>query len=319
MGPVMTGPSDRPVVVALGGNALLRRGEPPDVARQRTNVEGAAAALAAVAHGRRLVITHGNGPQVGVLALQSEASDTPSPLDVLGAETEGMIGYLIEQALGNRLPGRPVATLLTQVVVDAADPAFRAPTKPIGPIYPEAEARRLASERGWTVAPDGTSFRRVVASPQPLDIVELSTIRLLLEAGVTVVCAGGGGVPVVADAAGSLHGVEAVIDKDLSAALLAERLDAAMLVMLTDVAAVQRGFGTPAAEPIHEIHPGALRELRFAAGSMGPKVEAACRFVEATGGTAAIGSLAEAEAVVRGESGTRIVPALRGGEAAIAV
>jgi carbamate kinase len=318
MGPVMTGPSGRPVVVALGGNALLRRGESPDVARQRQNVEGAAAALAAIARDHRLVITHGNGPQVGVLALQSEASSTPSPLDVLGAETEGMIGYLIEQALGNRLPGRPVATLLTQVLVSAADPAFGAPTKPIGPIYTEAEARRLADERGWTVAPDGTSFRRVVASPKPLEIIELSTVRLLLEAGVTVICAGGGGVPVVADAGGSLHGVEAVIDKDLSAALLAERLGASLLVMLTDVSAVERDWGTPAAQPIRTIDPDGLRSLRFASGSMGPKVEAACRFVEATGGTAAIGSLAEAEAVVRGESGTRIVPDAEG-PAAVAV
>ena len=269
---------------------------------------GAAAALAAVARDRRLVITHGNGPQVGVLALQSEASSTPSPLDVLGAETEGMIGYLIEQALGNRLPGRPVATLLTQVLVSAADPAFGAPTKPIGPIYAETEARRLAAERGWTVAPDGTSFRRVVASPQPLEIVELSTIRLLLDAGVTVICAGGGGVPVVADAVGSLHGVEAVIDKDLSAALLAERLGASMLVMLTDVDAVVDGWGTSEATPIRTIDTASLRAMRFAAGSMGPKVEAACRFVEATGAAAAIGSLGDAAGVVRGECGTLVVP-----------
>jgi carbamate kinase len=319
MGPAVTASSDPPVVVALGGNALLQRGESPDVARQRRNVEVVAEALAAIARDHRLVITHGNGPQVGVLALQSEASRTPSPLDVLGAETEGMIGYLIEQALGNRLPGRPVATLLTQVLVSAGDPAFGAPTKPIGPIYAEADARRLAAERGWTVAADGTSFRRVVASPKPLEIIELTTIRLLLDAGVTVVCAGGGGVPVVADAGGSLHGVEAVIDKDLSAALLAERLGASMLVMLTDVGAVERGFGTPAAEPIREIDPEGLRSMRFASGSMAPKVEAACRFVEATGGTAAIGSLSNAEAVVRGESGTRIVPSARGGPAAIAI
>jgi len=314
MGTAMSG---RPlVVVALGGNALLRRGDSPDVARQRENVEVAADALVELTRGRRLVITHGNGPQVGVLALQSEASETPSPLDVLGAETEGMIGYLIEQALGNRLPDRSVATLLTQVVVAADDPAFGAPTKPIGPIYPEAEARALARERGWTVAPDGTSFRRVVASPQPLDVVELRTIQLLLDAGVTVVCAGGGGVPVVADADGRLHGVEAVIDKDLSAALLAERLGASMLVMLTDVDAVVSGWGTPDAEPIHEAEPQVLRTMQFASGSMGPKVEAACRFVERTGGTAAIGSLANAAAVVSGETGTHVSPARRGGAAA---
>ncbi len=315
----MTGPSGCPVVVALGGNALLKRGEPPDVARQRMNVEVAADALAAIARDHRLVITHGNGPQVGVLALQSEASATPSPLDVLGAETEGMIGYLIEQALGNRLGGSSVATLLTQVVVAAADPAFGAPTKPIGPIYSEAEARRLAAERGWTVAADGTSFRRVVASPQPLDVVELRTIRLLLDAGVTVVCAGGGGVPVVADAAGHLHGVEAVIDKDLSAALLAERLGASQLVMLTDVEAVSKDWGTPAAAPIRTIDVATLRSIPFAAGSMGPKVEAACRFVEATGGTAAIGSLADAARVVAGAAGTVVVPATGGAATAVAV
>jgi carbamate kinase len=314
----MSAATERPVVIALGGNALLRRGEPPEVGRQRTNVETAADALAAVAADRRLVITHGNGPQVGVLALQSEASPAPSPLDVLGAETEGMIGYLIEQALGNRLPGQSVATLLTQVVVDAADPAFSAPTKPIGPIYAEDEARRLAAERGWTVAPDGTSYRRVVASPRPLEIVELRTIRLLLEAGVTVVCAGGGGVPVVADGEGRLHGVEAVIDKDLSAALLAERLGASMLVMLTDVDAVLDGWGTSEATPIRTIDTASLRAMRFAAGSMGPKVEAACRFVEATGAAAAIGSLGDAAGVVRGESGTLVVPA-PGRAAAVAV
>jgi carbamate kinase len=308
----MTASRDRPVVIALGGNALLKRGEPPDVGRQRANLEAAADVLAEVARDHRLVITHGNGPQVGVLALQSEASPTPSPLDVLGAETEGMIGYLIEQALGNRLPGRSVATLLTQVVVDAGDPAFAAPTKPIGPIYAEDEARALAAERGWTVAPDGASYRRVVASPQPLDIVELGTIRLLLDADVTVVCAGGGGVPVVKDAGGRLHGVEAVIDKDLSAALLAERLGASMLVMLTDVDAVVAGWGTADAVPIRATDPAALRALRFAAGSMGPKVEAACRFVEATGAVAAIGSLADAASVVRGSAGTLVAPAAAG-------
>ena len=294
-------------VVALGGNALLRRGEPPEAARQRANVELAANALAALAHRGPLVITHGNGPQVGLLALQSAAAgDVPYPLDVLGAETEGMIGYLIEQALGNRLARRNVATLLTQVLVDPHDPAFQHPTKPIGPIYAKEEAERLAADRGWAIAPDNDHWRRVVASPQPLDIVEIRTIKLLLDAGVVVICAGGGGVPVVADAGGDLHGVEAVIDKDLAAALLAQRLDADQLIMLTDVETVLDGFGGPDPQPIVRATPAQLRSRRFAAGSMGPKVDAACRFVEATGGTAAIGALARAAAVAEGRAGTQV-------------
>jgi carbamate kinase len=293
-------------VVALGGNALLRRGEPVDMARQRANVETAAAALAAAAEDHRLVITHGNGPQVGMLAVQSESSDSPAPLDVLGAETEGMIGYLIEQALGNQLRPRPVAAVLTQVEVDPEDPAFDHPTKPIGVVYDESEARRLGAERGWMIAPDGDRYRRVVPSPQPLEIVELDTIRLLLAAGVTVICGGGGGVPVVRADDGRLQGVEAVIDKDLSAALLAERLGADVLVMLTDVDRVIRGWGTDDPEPIASATADELRALQFAAGSMGPKVQAACRFVEATGGRAAIGSLAAATGVVAGTDGTQV-------------
>jgi carbamate kinase len=280
-----------------------------DMALQRANVETAAAALAAVAAGHRLVVTHGNGPQVGLLAVQSESSGSPAPLDVLGAETEGMIGYLIEQALGNRMHPRPVATLLTQVEVDPDDPAFGRPTKPIGVVYDEHDALRLAAERGWAVARDGDRFRRVVPSPQPLAIVELDTVRLLLAAGVTVICGGGGGVPVVRAGDGELHGVEAVIDKDLSAALLAEQLCADVLVMLTDVPHVLRGWGTDDPEPITFATADELRALDFAAGSMGPKVEAACRFVEATGGRAAIGSLAEAASVVAGSVGTQIAPA----------
>ncbi len=294
-------------VVALGGNALLRRGEPPEATRQRANVEAAANALAGLARRGPLVVTHGNGPQVGLLALESAAGGgVPYPLDVLGAETEGMIGYLIEQALGNRLPARNVATLLTQVLVDPRDPAFTAPTKPIGPVYAREEAHRLAAERGWAVAPDNDHWRRVVPSPQPLDIVEIRTIELLLQAGVVVICAGGGGVPVVADAGGDLHGVEAVIDKDLAAALLARRLGAEQLIMLTDVDTVVDGFGGPDPQPIVRATPAQLRARRFAAGSMGPKVEAACRFVEATGGAAAIGALSRAAAVAEGRAGTQV-------------
>jgi carbamate kinase len=297
------------VVVALGGNALLRRREPVEARIQRKNVELAARSVGELARHHEVIVTHGNGPQVGLLALQGEAlaEVSPYPLDVLGAESEGMIGYLLEQALRNELPDREIAVVLTQVVVDPDDPAFARPTKPIGPVYPEAEARRLAAERGWTIAPDGAAYRRVVPSPEPREILELAAIRLLVGAGVLVVCTGGGGIPVVLE--GGLRGIEAVIDKDLSAALLAQRLGAGFLLMLTDVPAVERGWNTPSAEAIRRAGPSELRALDLPAGSMGPKVEAACRFVEATGGAAAIGTLGEAAAIVRGEAGTLVVAA----------
>jgi carbamate kinase len=297
------------IVAALGGNALLRRGEPLAADLQRRNVARAVEALAPLGREHELVVTHGNGPQVGLLALQSLAYGgvEPYPLDVLGAESEGMIGYLLEQELGNALPGRPVATLLTQVVVDADDPAFERPTKPIGPVYRGPEARRLARELGWSIAPDGDGWRRVVPSPEPRRIVELSTIRLLVDAGVLVVCAGGGGIPVLAGPAGTLHGVEAVIDKDLAAALLATSLDAERLLLLTDVDAVYRAYGTDEAEPIRETTPAELRRESLPAGSMGPKAEAACRFVEQTGGRAAIGALEDAAALAAGEAGTQVL------------
>lgn len=295
------------VVVALGGNALLRRGEAPESAAQRRNVDSAAASIAELAREHEVVLTHGNGPQVGLLALQSEAyTQVPAyPLDVLGAESEGMIGYLLEQGLRNELPGREVATLLTQVVVDPGDPAFAAPTKPIGSVYPEADARRLAAERGWAVAPDGDGFRRVVASPEPLEIVELDAIRVLLDGGVLPICVGGGGIPVSRN--GRLAGVEAVIDKDKAAGLLAERLGADALLLLTDVEAVELGWGTPGARPLGTVTVDALREHAFAPGSMAPKVAAACRFVEATGGKAAIGALDRAAEILAGGSGTTVV------------
>jgi carbamate kinase len=295
------------LVVALGGNALLRRGEPAEAAVQRAHVREAASALAALAHEYELVVTHGNGPQVGLLALEASAYDavSPYPLDVLGAESQGMIGYFLVEALANELPGRDVVALLTQVVVAADDAAFFHPTKPIGPVYTEREARRLASERGWTVARDGRFFRRVVASPEPKAIVELEAIERLVDADAVVVCAGGGGIPVVSTAGGR-RGVEAVIDKDLTAALLAEAIGAHKLIMLTDVPYVERDWGTDRATPIEASTPAELRRLPFAAGSMGPKVEAACRFAERTGREAAIGSLAEVAAVARGEAGTRI-------------
>ena len=305
------------VVLALGGNALLRRGEPLDADHQRRNIETAAEAIATLDSEFHLVVTHGNGPQVGLLALQSEAipRSDPFPLDVLGAESEGMIGYLIEQALGNHLGDAigtrpaptPIGTLLTQVVVDPDDPAFGAPTKPIGPVYDEANAKQLAEQRGWTVARDGDHFRQVVASPQPLEIVEIETIRILLAGGVIVVCGGGGGIPVVESSQG-LIGVEAVIDKDLSAALLAQELNAAMLVMVTDVPAVEARWGHPDSYPIHLAHPHELREMAFAAGSMAPKVAAACRFVDQTGNTAVIGALDQIGKLVHGQAGTVVTP-----------
>lgn len=295
--------------MALGGNALLRRGEKPDAAVQEDNVRRAVAALAPLAHEHELVVTHGNGPQVGVLALQS-ASDphltTPYPFDVLGAQTQGMIGYWLLQAMQNHLPGRQVAAILNQTLVEAADPAFDNPTKFVGEVYTREQAERLATDRGWVVKADGAGWRRVVGSPRPQRVVETRLIRLLLESGAVVVCAGGGGVPVVRDRDGLLKGVEAVVDKDLTSSVLAEALDADFLLVLTDVPAVMSGYGTPESRPIRCSSPGELRRLDLPAGSMGPKVEAVCRFVELTGGVAAVGALADATAIVRGEAGTLI-------------
>ena len=297
------------VVVALGGNALLRRGQAPSAENQRRNVRIAADALVQIACDHDLVISHGNGPQVGLLALQSAAYPPQSayPLDILDAETEGMIGYLIEQELSNRLPKeRRCATLLTQIEVDPDDPAFEHPSKPIGPVYDESEARKLARERGWRIAPDGVHCRRVVASPKPKRIMELSVIDLLLGHGVIVICAGGGGIPTVVRRDGSLIGVEAVIDKDLASALLARELNAQALLMLTDVDAVYRDWGTPRARPIREMFPEEAAQFSFDPGSMGPKIQAAIEFVEHSGGTAGIGALGDALPILRGEAGTVI-------------
>ncbi len=288
------------VVAALGGNALLRRGEPPETARQVANIRTAARALAEIAREHALVVTHGNGPQVGLLALRSG-----DPLYMLSAETEGMIGYMIETALRNELPGRDVAGLLTQIAVDPGDPAFQAPGKPIGPVYEEAEAKRLAGERGWTIAPDGAGFRHVVPSPRPLRILEIETIRLLVRNGILVICAGGGGIPVIAGEAG-WRGIEAVIDKDHTSGLLARELAADALLMLTDVEAVYADWDGARARPLGAVGADELRSYRFAPGSMGPKVEAAIDFAETTGRMAGIGSLQDAAAILRGEAGTRI-------------
>lgn len=299
------------IVAALGGNALLKRGQKPDADVQAENVRLAVEALTPVARDHELVVTHGNGPQVGVLALQS-ASDpnltTPYPFDVLGAQTQGMIGYWLLQAMQNHLPGRQVAAIINQTLVEAGDPAFQEPSKFVGEMYTREEAERLAAERDWVVRPDGTGWRRVVGSPRPQRVVETRLIRLLLESGALVVCAGGGGVPVVRDDTGHLRGVEAVVDKDLTSSVLAEALDADVLLVLTDVASVMRDFGTPDQEPVLRATPSLLRALDFPAGSMGPKVDAVCRFVELTGGMAAIGTLEDAAAILRGEAGTIVTP-----------
>ena len=299
------------MVVALGGNALLRRGQKPDAEVQRRNVETAVRSLAPIAAEHELVVTHGNGPQVGVLALQSAADSSlsqPYPFDVLGAETQGMIGYWLLQSLQNALPGRQVASLINQTLVSLADPAFGDPTKFVGPVYAEDDAKRLGAERGWTVKQDGQYWRRVVPSPKPQRVVETRLLRLLLSSGAVVVCAGGGGVPTVRNSRGQLEGVEAVVDKDLTASLLAESLEADALLLLTDVPRVMRDFGTPRQREITNATPMELRAGDFPAGSMGPKVEAICRFAELTGDMGAIGSLEQAPAMLEGTAGTIVTP-----------
>lgn len=301
------------VVVALGGNALLKRGEPMTADAQRANVKTAAEALAGIAAaGHRMIVTHGNGPQVGLLALQGAAykPDEAYPLDILGAETEGMIGYLIEQELENALDHRVmVATLLTQIEVDPRDPAFAAPTKFVGPVYDEREARDIAARRNWTVARDGDRWRRVVPSPAPKRIPDLRVLKLLLEQDVIVICAGGGGIPVAPCSDGSFIGVEAVIDKDRASTLLAQEVGADALLMLTDVDAVYRDWGTPEQEAIPTLSPDAAEALSLPAGSMGPKVESAVRFVRAGGRMAGIGKLEDARAILERRAGTVVAPA----------
>lgn len=295
------------IVVALGGNALLQRGEPLTAEGQRRNARLAAASIAQVASGNELVITHGNGPQIGFLALQAAgAAGAAQPLDVLGAETHGMIGYILEQELANALPGCRVATLLTQTEVDPRDAAFATPTKFIGPVYDAAEAERLAAPNHWRVARDGQGWRRVVASPEPKGILETSAIEYLVSGGFVTICAGGGGIPVARTATGRYEGVECVVDKDYTSALLADLLHADCLMMLTDVTAVQAGFGTPQASDIRNARPRELAQYAFPAGSMGPKVTAACRFVAVPGRRACIGRLDQVRQILAGTAGTTI-------------
>jgi len=297
------------VVAALGGNALLQRGEAPESAIQEAHVVKAVEALAPLARDHQLVLTHGNGPQVGLLALESAhdpALTRPYPFDVLGAQTQGMIGYWLVQALQNALPRTSAACVISRTLVRADDPAFANPTKFVGPVYDAAQATKVAAHYGWEMRKDGDRWRRVVPSPEPEQLLDLTLIRRLAASGLIVICAGGGGVPVIRDAAGNLRGVEAVVDKDLTASLLAHEIDADALLLLTDVAAVQDGYGGPAAKPIHQATPAELRGRSFPAGSMGPKIEAVCRFVERTGKMAAIGQLADAQALLDHKAGTII-------------
>lgn len=298
------------LVVALGGNALLRRGEPMTSGAQRRNVRVAARALAPLALAHELVITHGNGPQVGLLALQAAAVDTGevTPLDILGAQSDGWIGYVIEQELGNVLPfEKPLATILTMIEVDPDDPAFADPTKPIGPVYDEAQARALAAEKGWTVAPDGPYWRRVVPSPRPKRVFERRIVEWLLEKDTIVICAGGGGIPTMYLPDGTLAGAEVVVDKDRASSLLARELRADCLVLATDVEGVFTDWGTSEERMIERTTPAELRALKLPGGSMGAKVEAACEFAEATGRPAVIGSLDRLEDLVAGTAGTVVL------------
>ncbi|STO55022.1 carbamate kinase [Canicola haemoglobinophilus] len=301
------------IVIALGGNALLRRGEPLTAENQRQNVRIACEQIAKIYPNNELVIAHGNGPQVGLLALQGAAyKDVPTyPLDVLGAESVGMIGYMIQQELGNLVPFEvPFATLLSQVEVDKNDPAFQNPTKPIGPVYTKEEAEFLAKEKGWSIAQDGDKYRRVVPSPLPKRIFEIRPVKWLLEKGSIVICAGGGGIPTYYDEQGNLQGVEAVIDKDLCSALLADNLDADLFIIATDVSATFVDWGKPEQKAIAKVHPDVISQMNFASGSMGPKVQAVINFVKQTGKDAVIGSLSDIVDIVKGKAGTRVTTSI---------
>ena len=297
------------IVIALGGNALLKRGEPMTAENQRENVKTACAQIARVYDGNQLIITHGNGPQVGLLALQNNAyKEVPMyPLDVLGAETAGMIGYMIQQELSNTVPGSAsIATVLTQIQVDPKDPAFQKPSKPVGPVYSKEEADKIAAEKGWTMAPDNDKYRRVVASPKPVNIFGLEPLKTLIDNKYIVVCGGGGGIPTWVDDKGKQHGAEAVIDKDLATALLATLIDADLFVIATDVDGAYLDWGKPEQKRIALAAPDAALAFGFASGSMGPKIEAAANFATATGKDAVIGALADIEQIVAGKAGTRI-------------
>ena len=302
------------IVIALGGNALLQRGQPLEADLQRENIRKAAEVISKVADEHQVILTHGNGPQVGLLALQNSAYKevTPYPLDVLGAETAGMIGYMMNMEIRNLRPKLPIVTMVTETLVDSADPAFKNPTKYVGPVYSEEEARALAEEKNWQVKPDGEYFRRVVPSPKPQRVIEGNTVGQLSDAGALVICSGGGGVPVCKNEKGILEGIEAVVDKDLTSTVLAKQLKADALIIMTDVDAVCVNFGKPDQKKIHNATPDAINSLDFPAGSMGPKIDAVADFVEEGGQYAAIGSLYDLAEIVEGTAGTRISKAEEG-------
>lgn len=302
------------IVVALGGNALLKRGEPMTAQNQAANIRVAAEQLAKIKPNNELIISHGNGPQVGLLALQhaayhaQDAKIEPYPLDILVSQTVGMIGYMLQQELTNLIPEHPTQALVTQVIVDKHDPAFAKPSKPIGQVYSQAEAEKLATEKGWTVMADGQYFRRAVPSPKPVGVTGIEAVKALLAQDQIVICGGGGGVPSFCNEKGELQGVEAVVDKDLATAVISENLDADLFIIATDVDAACIDFQKPTQRKIAKGNPEALEALasEFASGSMGPKVQAVINFVKATGKDAAIGSLAQIQDIVAGKAGTRV-------------
>ena len=296
------------ILMALGGNALLQRGQPQEASVQMQNIERASKLIAGIAKHHHVVLCHGNGPQVGLLSLMYHAYKdvTPYPLDVLVAETQGMIGYMLQHALHNEGVEK-VVTLVTQIEVDPNDPAFATPTKPIGPVYDKETALKMAHDKGWEIAPDGKFYRRVVASPHPKNVVELQAALALIDAGYFIIFCGGGGIPVIEDKkTGRLVGTEAVIDKDRAASLVAVELNMDLFMILTDVDAIYVNWGTKDQKAIKEISPTELKKLDFARGSMGPKVEAACNFVFKTNKTAKIGDLFKGDALLNGSSGTTI-------------
>ena len=305
------------VVMALGGNAILQRGQPLEAHIQRENIRTAAKSIAAVAQHHQVVLTHGNGPQVGLLALMNEAYEEVNnyPLDVLGAQTQGMIGFMFEQELRNEMPGKKVCTVSTQTIVDPADPAFEEPDKFVGPVYTYEEAQVIKNANpNWVLKEDGKYYRRVVPSPQPQEILELPSLRHIVSSGdITVICGGGGGIPVRRDSENKLHGVEAVVDKDRASRTLAEGLEADGLVLLTDVPAVETNFGQPDSRKIKDCTPEQFEAFPFAAGSMGPKVESVCHFVRSGGKFGAIGALDRAEDILTGKSGTFVKVDVPGG------